>query len=220
MNTVAIIAPGVNVDFEQVKAVHDARMPTIVIGDLYKQVPWAIAMYASDHPWWQYQMDNFRPELDRFNGEKFTQEATTVGKFGVALDLKWLEHVPEAESGNRLPADENKCCGTSSGMHILCYAAHRYERIVLLGYEYGAAGEGHYFGGHPQDVARPSHWPTMIRTMAPLAASIAEKGVSVVNATVPTALHCFEQASLQDELELFKRGTSRTRRAARQEAAE
>jgi hypothetical protein len=214
MKTVALIAGGPNLNLDDVKAIHEAGMPAYVIADMFKYAPWAQLMYASDGPWWEWYFKNKPDELDAFKGEKWTQEADTVGKYG-DRGLQWLEWIPEQL---RVP-EGNKCIGTSSGQHLLCKAVNDgFDRIILLGYEYG--GDGHIFGSHPDGVSRPSHWPTMIRSMGPTAASIAERGVKVVNASKPTALTCFAEVSLAEELELYKRGAKQTRRTARQEAAE
>ena len=215
MKTVALIAAGPNLNLDDVRAIQEVSMPAYVIADMYRYAPWAQLMYASDGPWWEHQIANNLDALTAFKGQKWTQEQDTVGKYGVQLGIRWLEWIP-----NELRCPEgDKCIGTSSGQHLLCKAVNDgFERIVLLGYEY--SGDGHIFGAHPAGVARPSHWPTMIRSMGPTAASIAERGVKVVNASKPTALTCFEQVELAEELELYKRGAKQTRRHARQEAAE
>ena len=211
----AIIANGLLLKHEDVRAVAEAEIPIIAIAAAYRIAPNAIACYASDGLWWGHHL----PLLEKsgFQGDLVTQEASTAA-INAKRGLQWVEHDGSVRG---LPDRRGVVAGSSSGHHVLCYAYWRgFTDMILLGYEYGAAGDGHWFGSHPQHIARPSHWPTMIRDMGPLAVGLAQRGVEVINCTNPTALNCFRTDELSNVLEQYKRTTAKTHRRSRQEAAE
>lgn len=207
--TLCIIANGQNLNMDDVLAVVDSGMVVWVVSDAYRLVPGAALLYSSDDPWWTHHLNKV---VDAgFTGEMITQEASTAARYY----KDGLRLVPHA--GAVKTVVDGFVSGSSSGHHALSLAAQRdFERIILLGYEYG--GSSHWFGSHPPEVARPSAWSHMIRDMPPLAYSVADRGVTVINCTKPTALTCFLAGELKDELELYQRNREETRPVSRHEA--
>jgi len=212
---IAVIAPGRTLLKEHVDAVREAGIPIAVISNVYEYALDAEYCYSGDGRWWEHHWD----EMNKlgFKGRRITAEASTAGVYGTD-GLEWVEHVPDYVKIG-LPA-KGKVTGTSSGHHILCFLVNEgYTDIILLGFEYGAAGDGHYFGGHPTGFnAPPSDWPVMIEEMGPLAARIAAQGVRVTNCTEVTALRCFRKATLSEALAKYQSKPAKARRSARQDA--
>jgi hypothetical protein len=209
-NCIAVIAPGLMLRAEEIEAVRAAGVPMFAIANVaIDYTPDAVGMYASDGQWW----DHYLPQLEDFQGRKFTQEAVSAGRYSM-MGLEWVEWLHEYDG---VPPS-GKTTGCSSGEHALYVVADVYRplTILLLGYEYGAAGTGHYFGAHPTQVASASHWPTMINSMNKTAARLGTLGVRVINCTPVTALECFHKATLEEGLELAKSGSLKTRRTGKE----
>lgn len=204
----ALIAPGLLLDYKKVEQIA-AVMPVMAIGDIYSLVPNAVAMYASDGAWWDYHHGRIKDQ--GFKGTLYTQEAATSSKYHDVTWVEWKEEFP-----GRLPP-KGFTTGYSSGEHGLVVAYNELEakNILLYGFEYGAAGDGHYFGNHPAAVARPSDWHRMAQHLTQTGARLANVGVHVINCTEVTALEGFERVALQTALDEIKGHTAKTRRTTK-----
>lgn len=214
MKTIVIIAPGRLLDAADVQKVIDAKIPILAVANVYNLAHNAAYCYAADGRWWDHHLDKIR--ASRFKGRLVTCEAITASKS--IGSIQWLEHISNY-SGSMLPP-KGTVTGTSSGEHALIFAAatEGFDNIILLGYEYGAAGNGHYFGDHPRGVSAPSDWRTMCLDMGRTAARCANNGVRVVNCTEITALTCFQIGDLDAELEKAISRPAPARRTAQRDA--
>lgn len=212
MKSIVVIAPGKMLSREDVEAVKASGLPVAAVGLTVELLPCKYC-YHADGRWWHRYFDVVKHHNPQ---HMVTCEALSVGIYGTE-GLEWVEHI----SGLREFPNKGVTTGSSSGQHILIYLVNEgYENIILLGYEYGAAGDGHYHGDYPHGVQAPSNWRFMVQDMARTAAQIAGKGVRVVNCTEVTALDCFKRGALKDELERCIDRPAKTRRSARHEAVE
>lgn len=91
--------------------------------------------------------------------------------------------------------------GRNSTHAAVNYAYHLgAKKIILLGVDMGATGTGHWFGDHPKELNSLHDYPMFMDFFASLAEDLLIEGVDVVNCTRKTALRCFRQGVLKDEL--------------------
>lgn len=189
---VACIASGPSLTQEQadlIAAAHSSgACRVITVNDTWRMVPTADVAYAADGHWWQHHVDAVRAG---FRGELWTQDIAAAQKLGLnyikARGLPGLSRDPTLIH-----------TGGNSGYQAINLAYHfGAQRIVLAGYDMqNTGGRHHWFGDHPtgfSQSARPEQWAPRF---VPLAADLEREGVKVINATISTALDCFNRGTL------------------------
>ena len=166
------------------------RARVLVINDNYRLAPWADWLYACDYGWWKYHA----PRTTHMR-QRWTQDKDAAEQFG----LVYIASAPKPGL-SRDPQLIHQGC--NSGYQAINLAYHfGGDPIVLLGYDMGATGDGHWFGEHAPEIESSFREFSIFRErFPPLAADLAAEGVRVVNCTAVTALSAFPCAKLEDVL--------------------
>jgi hypothetical protein len=168
-----------------------ARRKVAVVGTTFRDVPWADVLYANDMRWWRVYGD----DVDRkFAGERWTVCDYRAGGVNrvIGIDLPGLSTYP-----GRIHT------GLNSGYALVnLVTLWGVAKIVLLAYDFsrGPNGEAHHFGDHEGGLPNLGALDTWAERMNPLAADLAAKGVTVVNASRRTAITAFKCAPLREAL--------------------
>ncbi len=98
---------------------------------------------------------------------------------------------------------EYVCRGGTSGYTALNVAVLKLARvIVLLGYDYGAAGTGrhHYHDAYPWMRANAENWKAWAKHYDHAASDCEKHGIVVINASPQSALTCFTKCPIDTVL--------------------
>lgn len=197
-STIVCVATGPSLSLEQVEAIKASGFPVVAISDNYKLFPEAEYLYSCDSRWWAAHKEEIR---GKFNGALVTIDPEAVKEIpGITLVpcVDFHQSRPGL-SGVRGAITQ----GGSSGYQALHFAFNLgAERIILVGYDYGASGQGHWFGSHPGEMNVPSDFQTMLAALEVLAQDIGKAGVEVINCTAETAVTCFQRMPLADALDV------------------
>lgn len=130
-----------------------------------------------------------------FDGQKWTRDETAANAF-------CLNRV-DGVGGSGLCKDEGRVnLGGNSGYQAVNLAYHLGARkIILLGFDMHRKHGGHWHGEHDGMLSAPANhiakWRRMFEAMA---IDLKKSRVRVVNATVGSALDCFQKMSLNEAL--------------------
>lgn len=188
MTTVVIIASGNSLVREDVDYLR-GRARVLAVSDNYRIAPFAEWIYSSCKQWWDVHL---REVLATTSADLWTRDPAAQEAYGLNL----LPHRVDSEG-----IEEDSCAGNCSGEHAIHLAYHLgATKIVLLGFDMGATGQGHWFGKHPKPLANGADFKTMRKSFPRLAADLRDRGVEVLNATRETALDCFPRVTLAEAL--------------------
>ena len=158
--------------------------------DAFRIVPYLDVSYACDPPWIQHAVKHYdwlgHPSV------KWTQDKDMAPKYG----LNWI-------NGTSAPGlSTNRTLihfGSNSGYQVLNLALlYGCQRFVLVGYNMNAhGGAKHFFGEHPQPMARGTSFPTFIQHFATIGPPWRER---IINCTEHSSLDCFVKADLKETL--------------------
>jgi hypothetical protein len=178
----------------------------IVVNDAWEWVPDADLLYAADYRWWVKREAVTR---ENFKGRRATLCGKAATDFG--LDFVPCLDLDMAKTGLS-PSEDGIYHGYSGGFQALHIAAMmKPERIALLGYDYGATGQGNA-------VPSPIHgsysdFQIMRKAFDYAAPQLVERGIRVVNLTRSSSLRCFEE----QEVSIFVERAIRHRSQALQQ---
>ena len=185
------------------------KATVIAVNDAWKLAPWADVLYSSDQYWypthrWVPQFYGLKVWMPEVEGNKFriyerkgSQFRTTEQRPDGVLFLKRTGETGVEWSPHGLRSLKN------SGGSAINLAVHLgARRIVLLGYDMGATGQGHFFGSHPQGLrnTRKDTYLVFQHMIATMVEPLRERGITVINATRRSALTCFPMMPLQQAL--------------------
>lgn len=159
----------------------------IAVNDAYRLAPWAEVLYACDDKWWRWH-----PDARTCAGRKF---ALAPWRGPTLPEVTVLQNTGVTGLATTPGALKN---GRNSGYQAINLAVHLgARRILLLGYDlqYGANGQSHWFGEHPDGAKPPVQ--TFLPHFKTLVAPLAALGVEVINCSRQTALTCFPQQALE-----------------------
>lgn len=192
-----VIANGISLTRADIdKALELAPDATVIaISDAYHLAPHATFLYSCDYKWWNWHYASVRGS--GFEGRLLSIDPIAVGRFEA---VEQIACVDAAAARPGLCKSRNAIHnGYSSGYQAVHIARNMgATKIVLLGFDYGATGQGHWFGGHPDNSV--SDFPVMVRAFDSLAQDLIDEGIEVINCTRETALRCFPRMTLQDAL--------------------
>lgn len=185
------IATGASLAAEDCESVR--HLSSITVNDAYKLAPWADVHYAADADWWRHHLGS----MVCCRGRKYSQhrnwrpgEAENLGVFA----LKSAQNPGLSREKDTLHTGNNSGYQAINLAYLLGAT-----RILLLGYDMGATGNGHFFGKHPQNLRQCSDYGKFrapFRTINP-----ADYGLEIINCTRETALDAFPCMNLEAALE-------------------
>lgn len=190
--TVVLVATGPSAGTADLEIVMAGGWPCVVINDAWRLAPWAHLLYACDTSWWRY---HGAAVCSGFAGERWTQCEIAAREFGLrriaGVDAAGLSEDPRLIYFN-----------ANSGAQAMNLAMHRgARRFVLVGYDMGAVGGmEHFFGSHPEPIARPTPYDQLLRNFAVIARDCERLGLPVVNASLVSRLTCFPKSDLASAL--------------------
>lgn len=163
----------------------------MAINCTWRLVPWADALYAGDHQWW----DRYGEEAQAFAGEKWTCDSRAAQRFKLNRVKVGIGH-----GLCREPGKVNS--GGNSGYQAVNLAWHFGARqIVLLGFDMHRNSGAHWHGEHEGMLSAPaSHIAVWRNRFESLAQDLRADGVSVVNATEGSALQWFPRMPMAEAL--------------------
>lgn len=165
----------------------------IVVNDAWKCFPEADVLYAADYDWWTASEKKVK---EQFHGECATIDPHAAAYY--ELTLVPCEDLHKPLPGLSPQGSDMIRHGYSSGFQAVQIAMLRgANKIILLGFDYGATGQGNAI---PGPFNRHSDFPVMVEAFNKAAPDFASRGVQVINATRETALTCFERQELNDAL--------------------
>jgi hypothetical protein len=190
--TVIVAAPGPSLT-EDV-AGRCEGLPTVVVNDAWRLLPWADVLFATDTAWW-----HFHRGVPAFQGEKWSSHGTGNDKLDVAMAYG-VKCVAGKHGAEFLTEPGRICYGSNSGFQAINLAIQfGAARIVLVGFNMQRVGGAmHFFGDHPRGLRNAD--PIRFRTYFHQAARKMPAGVTIINATPDSALDCFPKMSLADAL--------------------
>lgn len=199
---VVVAASGPSFSAEQAATIEAAqaagRVRVLAVGYTgATRLPSCDAVYAADGIFWRNYFDDVRARCPA--AQLWTQDQPSAKNYG----LRRVEIERGIGLCKRLDRINN---GGNSGYSAIGLAyLFGARRIVLVGFDMQrTGGRTHHFGEHigrgplagkmhnSPDAAYRSWAPRF----APLAADLTAAGVTVVNCTAETALHCFPRAEL------------------------
>lgn len=162
------------------------------MNDAWRLLPFADVLYTSDRAWWDVHGD-----ID-FQGERWASQAANPNTDDNKRDWGKCEQFRIKLVTAR---DGSTFCTTPGEIH---YGDNSGFAAVNLALQFGAVDVklvgfdmhgSHFFGDHPKPLTNCSDYPAFIRAFTNAAKHLPE-GVSIVNCTPASALHCFPMGDL------------------------
>jgi hypothetical protein len=179
----------------------------LAVNDAFRIVPWAQAMYACDHSWWECN------DTSGFAGEKWTQLGEADARRAEyrrkveERGLKWIAGVNEVGiSRNPGLIHYNNHSGAQAMNLVFHWGA---RRIVLVGMDMRRMKKKlHYFGDHPEPLRNDLPFAVCIARLQKIAIDFRRLGVEVVNTSPSGALPFWEYKPLDACLGTDTRATA------------
>lgn len=163
------------------------RARFVTVNEGHRLAPWADAVYAADHPWWEKNRG-----LRGFKGLRVSQSDAARKSYGVKqVNLRRVDQIVTSPKGTI-------GYGGNSGFQALNLAVQfGAKAIVLVGFDMRVDHGVHWHGRHEQ-MNNPtedsvSRWA---RILDGVAGQLQKLGVSVVNASAVSALKNYRKVEL------------------------
>lgn len=182
-----VIATGQSLTLKDVEYIK-GKCPVIVVNDSHRIANWADILYASDNTWWDYYKG-----VPEFKGLKITRDRNG----GLEAAKKWdLLPVKLDISKKGFSHDPTYIHSGNNSGYQACNLAMLFgaTRLLLLGFD--MKGESHWFGDHPKELKRRHIYKTWLRKFN----EVKQDGFEIINCTRDTALTCFKQSIITDEI--------------------
>lgn len=190
--TAVVIATGPSLTSEDVDYCR-GKARVVAVNDAYKLAPWADCLYATDARWWHWHRG-----VPDFTGPKWSLEHSAWGNHRERYpDVQRLRNTGPGGLEHDPSGLKN---GRNSGYAAVNLAYHYgATRIILLGFNMGhKGGRSHFFGDHPNRTSSP--YRQFIERFETIVAPLQKRGVSVINCSRDSLLHCFPKADLRQTL--------------------
>lgn len=198
------VASGPSLTAEQGFIISSAsEWKVIVVNNSWERVLMADVLYGGDQRWW---VEYWRKVKEGFNGECWTGDRWAAHKYG--LNFVQLYDQPGLSTQSGIAHS-----GGNSG-YVALNLAYFFgaRRIVLAGYDFQRTyGMDHWHGAHPESMGQlplsvcasrsfdeVGDW---VDRMERMAYDLDTAGVSVINASIETALGCFRRRDLVEALQ-------------------
>lgn len=191
--TVVLAAPGPSLTEAVVAQVQAAGVFVMAVGDAYRMMPFADALYHSDGPWWDHHKG-----VPYFAGAKWSAHGTEDHNNKLPHAERYGLNLIGGRSAIGFSGDPRVInYGQNSGFQATQLLIHwGAARIVLVGFDMRAVdGKTHFFGKR----AVPSPYKSFIAAFRKAATQM-PRPVEIINATPKSALACFPRMELADAL--------------------
>lgn len=192
--TFAVVGNGASLTEADVKLLDRPDVAVIAVNDAWRWAPWAFAIYSADYRWWDAQISKIKDAA--FAGRLFAIDEGACAKFD-------LEHVKCEDLQRPLsglsPDKQVIRHGYSGGFQAMQIARGLgAERILLLGFDYGATGQEHAVPATFQGSW--SDFQLMLTSFDKAAPQLKEEGTEVINCTRETNLTVFPRMTVKEAL--------------------
>lgn len=156
-----------------------ANAPVIAVSDAWRLLPNAAALYCAGTNWWDYHGTAVR---DNYRGSCWVPIAKCAQQHGLnyvpGIWKSGLSTTPNAIHLGAVAGGGRNSALQAMGLAYLWGA----RRIVLAGVDLcDPAGQVHFFGDHPPELARTRSYAAFQREIELLVADLARTGVAVLN---------------------------------------
>jgi hypothetical protein len=191
--TVIVAAPGPSLTHETAGLVKG--LPTIVVNDAWRVLPWADVLFACDAAWW-----HFHRGVPGFTGERWSSHG--VGNDKLEVSLAYGITCIAGKAGTTFSRKPGLLhYGSNSGFQGINLAIQfGAARILLVGFDMRVVdGRAHFFGDHPKGLknADPRRFVTFFHQAAKQLTD-----VEVINCTLGSALTCWPIMPVEQALGL------------------
>ena len=171
----------------------------VAVNDAAYLAPWAQYLYARDLQWW----DIHHPWVETyFHGERWTGSPEAHRKYA----LRYIKTV--TAKGIIMQPDtiaDGGAEGANSGYQAIGFALKRgAKRILLIGFDMGITGKGHFFGLHPHPLTNveQNEYAPFAKAFDALPPALLVAGIQceIVNCSRKSAIGAFRFSCVQDEL--------------------
>jgi len=204
---VAAPGPSLPVYVDEVCA---SGLPTIVVNDAWKLLPWADVLYACDNHWWEYHQGT------AFAGEKWsTHEGVPRENHGNdkrEIHRKWgVRCVAGCDDIGFSYVQDKIHYGSNSGFQAINLAIlFGCTHIIMVGFDMRIVDQkSHFFGDHPQPIKMGGDYSGFVKYYDRAAKDLPVH-IRIVNATEGSAVRCFPMMGLQDAIKdglLYRNGS-------------
>lgn len=138
----------------------------IVVNDAFRLAPWAMALCAQDHAWW-----NANQDAKQFAGRKFSSNRIS------GVEQIQSKHIQRGSSSGVLSIEVAKLLGGTE-FHL-----HGFDNRGT-----------HYFGPHQKlRNTSPTRFAEFQNQFYAIGAEMKKAGIRIINRTPNSALECFER---------------------------
>lgn len=194
--TVIVAATGPSLTPEVAALCRLPWLPTIVVNDAVRLLPWADVLYACDGPWWAAHKG-----VPEFAGEKWsTHDDGTNDKS--AISPRYALRLVQGKGGDTFSRDPAVLhYGSNSGFQAIGLAIlFGARRIVLVGFDMQAvAGRRHFFGDHRPPLRNSLDYRAMVPKFHNAAKHLGPD-VEIVNANPASAITCWPRMTIDQAL--------------------
>ena len=188
--TAVVIANGPSLTREQVQAAGEADILAVAVNTAYRMVPWAPVFYAGDFLFWKVHAARMRVNQMAC---LWTCDATAAEHFGLN---RW-------KGANDVGLGEKMIHmnGNSGAQAINLAYLFGARKIVLLGFTMREIdGKKHFHGDHEAPLVQKQLFAEWLHKMEFVARDAKRLGVDIVNCDPLSAMTCFRQGVLGNEL--------------------
>lgn len=193
--TCVIVASGPSAATAEIEQAR-GRARVIAVNQSWRLAPWADALYGCDFNWW-----HLNKGVPEFDGLKISQDAKCTKHF---RDVRIIECDRAYDRKEELLPRGLTGWGGNSGFQAVSIAAQfgPPKKIILVGFDMTLDGGIHWHGKHPKGLNNPQpqhvhRWREVLDAAAPTLSSI---GVTVVNASMISALKAYPKMPLEEAL--------------------
>lgn len=172
------------------------RARFLAVKDGWRLCPWADALYACDHHWWEAH----RGVLE-FHGRRMAYDRRTVEKWRGCGFLK--VEIDRHIQGIRFEEVGRVGWGGNSGFHAVNLAAQFGARaLILVGFDMRVDRGRHFFGEHPYSKS-PSEGNVLrwAKHLDKQAAALSARGIATINCSPVSALTAFPRMTFEEAIE-------------------
>jgi len=169
----------------------------LAVKDAWTLCPWADALYACDHHWWEAHNG-----VIPFLGQRIAYDERTIEKWlglgFLKVEIKkYMEHLRFDQVGT-------VGWGGNSGFHAINLAAQfGAKKLILVGFDMRIDEGKHFFGDHPYQggpsAGNCKRWSAHLDKQAP---AFSERGIKVINCSPVSTLTAYPKMPLEKALQV------------------